>query len=155
MDINKLWFTKLETYPFIEGGTICIDYSSKLTKTSLVSIFAQNLLKNIVDKIIRRVKLKHLAHRYCWYCVITSARRLCNHLGLYVSMFTSARRLCNHLGLYVCMCVCVYVCMHVCMCVCVYVCMCVCVYVCLSVSTITQEIPNIFIRNFLNAFPIG
>ena len=56
-----------------------------------------------------------------------------------------------------CMCVCVYVCMcvcvYVCMCVCVYVCM--CVYVCLSVSTITQEIPNIFIRNFLNAFPIG
>jgi hypothetical protein len=31
----------------------------------------------------------------------------------------------------------------------------VCVYVCLSVSTITHKIPNIFIRNFLNAFPIG
>jgi beta-lactam-binding protein with PASTA domain len=37
------------------------------------------------------------------------------------------------------------------MCVCVYVCVCVCVYVCLSVSTITQEIPNIFIRNFSSA----
>jgi hypothetical protein len=36
-----------------------------------------------------------------------------------------------------------------------YVCVYVCVYVCLSLSTITQEIPNIFIRNFLNAFPIG
>ena len=45
--------------------------------------------------------------------LITSARRLCNHLGLYVCMcvFTSAR-LCNHLGLYVCMCVCVFVCEH-------------------------------------------
>jgi hypothetical protein len=66
-------------------------------------------------------------------------------------VITSARRLCNHLGLYVCVCVCVCVCM----CVCVYVCVCVCMCVCLSVSTITQEIPNIFIRNFLNAFPIG
>ena len=43
----------------------------------------------------------------------------------------------------------------VCVCVCVCVCMCLCVCVCLFVSTITQEIPNIFIRNFLNAFPIG
>ena len=45
---------------------------------------------------------------------------------------------------YVCMCVCVYVCMCVCVCVCT--CVCVCVYVCLSVSTRTQEIPNIFIH---------
>ena len=39
----------------------------------------------------------------------------------------------------------------------IWVCMCVCmsVYVCLPVSTITQEIPNIFIRIFLNAFPIS
>ena len=48
-----------------------------------------------------------------------------------------------------------YVIIWICMCVCVCVCACVCVYVCLSVSTITQEIPNIFIRNFWNAFPIG
>jgi hypothetical protein len=44
-----------------------------------------------------------------------------------------------------------YVIIWVCVCVCVCVCMCVC----MSVSTITQEIPNIFIGNFLNAFPIG
>ena len=35
-----------------------------------------------------------------------------------IAIVTSARRLCNHLGLYVRMCVCVYVCM----CVCVFVC---------------------------------
>jgi hypothetical protein len=34
------------------------------------------------------------------------------------SIVTSARRLCNHLGLYVC----VYVCVYVCMCMCVFVC---------------------------------
>ena len=56
-----------------------------------------------------------------------------------ISLITSARRLCNHLGLYVCMCVCVFtcvcmcVCVYVCMRVCVYVCMCVCVYVCMCV----------------------
>jgi hypothetical protein len=49
----------------------------------------------------------------------------------------------------------IWVCMHVCMCVCVYACVYVCMCVCLSVSTITQEIPIIFIRNFFNAFPIG
>jgi hypothetical protein len=48
-----------------------------------------------------------------------------------------------------------YVIIWVCMCMCVCVCMCVCMCVCLSVSTITKEIPNIFIRNFLNAFRIG
>jgi hypothetical protein len=41
------------------------------------------------------------------------------------SFFTSARRLCNHLGLYVCVYVCMCVC--VCVCVCVYVCVCMCV----------------------------
>ncbi len=30
-----------------------------------------------------------------------------------MSFITSARRLCNHLGLYVCVCVCVYVCLSV------------------------------------------
>ena len=34
-------------------------------------------------------------------------------LSLFSSIFTSARRLCNHLGLYVCVCVCVYVCLSV------------------------------------------
>ncbi len=43
---------------------------------------------------------------------------------LTLRIITSARRLCNHLGLYVCMCVCM------CVCVCVCVCMCVCVFVC-------------------------
>jgi hypothetical protein len=37
-------------------------------------------------------------------------------------LITSARRLCNHLGLYAC----VYVCVCVCVCVCVYVCVFVC-----------------------------
>ncbi len=35
----------------------------------------------------------------------------------FLIVFTSARRLCNHLGVYVCMCVYVYVC------VCMYVCL--------------------------------
>ncbi len=60
---------------------------------------------------------------------------------------TSARRLCNHLGLYVRMCVCMYVCMCVCVCV--------CVYVCLSVNTITQEIINILTPNFAHTFAIA
>ena len=58
-------------------------------------------------------------------------------------LITSARRLCNHLGLYVCVCVC--------MCVCVYVCMCVCVYVCM----ITQKIINILTSNFAHTFTIA
>ena len=39
---------------------------------------------------------------------------LCNvyHLASSDLLITSARRLCNHLGLYVCMCVCVFVCEH-------------------------------------------
>ena len=37
-------------------------------------------------------------------------------------VITSARRLCNHLGLYVCVCVGMCVCMYVCMYVCVFVC---------------------------------
>jgi hypothetical protein len=46
------------------------------------------------------------------HCEINSYQR--HFISLYI--VTSARRLCNHLGLYVCMCVCM------CVCVCVFVC---------------------------------
>ena len=55
---------------------------------------------------------------------VTSARRLCNHLGwMCVCVYV-----CMCVCVYVCMCVCVYVCVHVCVYVCM--CMCVCVFVC-------------------------
>ncbi len=44
--------------------------------------------------------MEKMCLRHDGLCVVTSARRLCNHLGLYVCMC-------------VCMCVCEYVCLSV------------------------------------------